>query len=110
MIIETEIDDNELENPSSDTDTPSEQESPDLSPNDSLSNPQETSPTYSSDNDSNSSGTNNNSVVLTPNNPDNDQTVEESIQELYRLLEAKDRQIEQLQQQINDLEEKLNMN
>lgn len=86
----------------------SEKKPQDSTPSESPSNSQKPLPTQSSNNNSNPSVSNNNSVVLTPNNSDKNKTLEESIQELYRLIEAKDRQIEQLQQQINSLEEKLN--
>ena len=39
----------------------------------------------------------------------NNQNLEKSVQELYRRLEEKDGQIEQLQQQINKLKEKIEL-
>jgi len=80
-----------------------------LSINKTVSNPQEQLPTKQSDNNSNLAQVSNNSVVLTGNNSNNNQNLEKSVQELYRRLEEKDGQIEQLQQRINNLEERIEL-
>jgi hypothetical protein len=105
------IDDYNIDNSESENTTPNPETSPNNQPSSStksedLSNNTSTSQEQLPINPNPES--NNNTTVLIDKTPNQNQNIEQSVQEIYRLLEEKDRQIEQLQQQINNLEEKLN--